>query len=483
MQSKYKHKTGTTTAVRRYYPLHHLWTVLRTCVGLAVVVGPGVSVANPFERHEIKGTVKIKGLDGIFRPEQGSRVYIEFPSDGIDQYSRTFVMPDDWGNYSIQLSTPLPQSSTLNGYCLLVCFTGLTPMDKYGSVVKHEDQFFNAGNIGGFAKIKIDRDTIIQDFMLDPSTTLPAPDRINAFIESSLVSKNPALYTDSWPKNVYPGGWRAISVTDIPHFIPHLYLPLVFILKILPNPNSARMNIGTLEFGPGAILDLSAPALTPRNPVKNGANVDSQPGYGEPGGNGGNGDPGIPGMPGTSLEMHVATLVTKGSLWIRTDGQPGSRGGDGGNGGTGGGSKLSYPPLVHYDGGPGGNGGNGGPGGAGGNTSKVTIDITDPELRYVRGDLREYPVGENFYYGNASEYPIRENFGSDPPADFHVDDGSIFVFGAPGRGSPGGKPGNPGHGGDEGRTRSIFGLQDTHGGQPGNPGQPGADGSNGTLPN
>ena len=401
----------------------------------------------------IRGTIRVKRADGVL---PGSDAVILAEAAGVGLQGN--FTPDAQGNYEVRFGGPY-WPMPLNPYCMILCFLP-TPNPE-------------AQRRGDFAFVKINDGTTTQDFLIEEQPTLPGSSQLRAFIASTWSSKHPPLYADSWPKNAFPGGWQVISTTDIPASIDHLYLPDDFLLTIVPNVNGVKVNVGTLEFGSGAIIDLSAPIYVPPQ-AKSGADYTVQPGYGEPGGNGTDGTQGTSGSSGTPLEMNVSTLVTKGSLWIRTDGQPGGKGGNGGRGGTGGGSLLDV--AHHFDGGDGGNGGNGGRGGNGGSTSRAKISIVDPDLTIDHGNARATPVGP---YGDFPE----EGVGSTPPANFHLDDGSIFVFGAPGEGAPGGDKGLGGYGGDEGMTRSFPTKPDTHGGHHGNDGRPGAPGSDGTLGN
>jgi hypothetical protein len=132
------------------------------------------------------------------------------------------------------------------------------------------------------------------------------------------------------------------------------------------------------------------------------------------------------------------TGISKGSLWIRTDGSTGGKGGDGGNGQLGGASSCKVggaADAVHADGGNGGNGGNGGAGGRGGATSNVRLNVVSA----TTGELVKEYKGTCDSVCGQSERPL-EATGSE---------GAIVVWGAPGCSGAPGEAGMAGKGGDQ----------------------------------
>lgn len=206
-----------------------------------------------------------------------------------------------------------------------------------------------------------------------------------------------------------------------------LYLPKDFTLKVDPGVRSINWSVSVLKFDDGATIDLSAPEQQAAG-GGDGGKPQPQGGYctqgqaGQPGGNG------APGLSGVNLTIsNLAPINSQGTLWIKTDGQPGGNGGNGGDGQTGGGHKSVRAGLGgggSCGAGGGGDPGRPGAGGAGGPTGKVTL----------------------IYAGQSqgtTPNTVLPNCGHSQRPD--VPAGAIMISGRPGCPGASGRSGNHGH--------------------------------------
>ena len=287
---------------------------------------------------------------------------------------------------------------------------------------------------------------------------------------------------EPWPKDASPGETRVIAAGNLPAYIPHVFLPKGFTLRFADAITDIKISVGTLEFGSGAVIDLSHPLQNFPNPPSAQPPTTSQPSYGEVGHSGANGLNGSHGAPGKSLAMQVQTVVPSGSLWVRTDGGYAQQGGRGGAGGPGGGSRCYFAPTAEViDGGRGGPGGRGGNGGIGGNTSAVGIWIkATAGFQIVPAQCRPENGWETF---PGLRRKIVWGPSPRPEGLDAANDGTILISGMPGRGGFGG-PGGDGGSGAEGRS-CDFGRNPVSGakGETGQNGEIGAHGAcNTTAP-
>ena len=270
-----------------------------------------------------------------------------------------------------------------------------------------------------------------------------------------------------WPPGAQIGG--AFNLTDpgeAAGVSECIELPDNFTIRVDPKIGSLNLNTKSLKFGKDCTIDLSGPNMKP-NKAPNGNNAVGQPPWGEKGNPGGQGISGVRGKNGSRLQLTIEKVAPQGSLWIKTDGQPGGDGGDGGNGGLGGGSSCGKGEGgPHTNAGDGGDGGKGGDGGRGGDTAEIILNIS--------------------YYNKAPELVTPPSIPCGPsnkrPASASVSGGSIVVYGQPGCGGQGGS------GGAGGPTdRSVpkrecgWTTKDVFPGADGAPGNPGSIGQPGTI--
>jgi hypothetical protein len=223
-----------------------------------------------------------------------------------------------------------------------------------------------------------------------------------------------------------------------------LYIPDGVTLKANPDVQKIDWSFRKIKFGRDAELDVSAPSEKPPR----GADASGpmpQADYCKFGRPGGDGSPGSIGRSGVSLTIRgIEEVEANGTLWVKTDGEPGADGGSGQNGQVGGGHR---PNFWGCDGQPGGYGGNGGSGGAGGATSAVTLQFLENEKHKIT-------------------FNIAGDCGTTTPPS--IEPGAISIWGA---GGCGGQGGNKGNGGDGGESYAHKGQD----------GFPGATGLNGAL--
>jgi hypothetical protein len=295
-----------------------------------------------------------------------------------------------------------------------------------------------------------------------------------------------------WPPNAAANKYYVVSREEASFQYDYVLLPAGFVLYLADDVPGLNLQITTLEFGIGAVIDISAvpppgpgdqqpsapesghgpmirppwpPPNTPDAPAKAAAHENGTPGYA--------GLPGHPGNPGRPLTMLVKNLVFQGSLWVRTNGGVGGPGGNGSAGGEGGNNACDGADKAN--GGNGGRGGNGGIGGTGGDTSIVTIQINNQPVGW---SLK--PIANTTYCG----------FAETPDNWTGFDDGRIIVWGSPGCGGTNGvysPPGGLGGGGGAGGGASQGPLScnpfpgSSYSAFPGNAGPAGTGGSDGPM--
>lgn len=204
-------------------------------------------------------------------------------------------------------------------------------------------------------------------FVATPCLSAPTP-----------VSLQAAPHVSTYPAFAPGQTTYVVPPAEANLIIDSLAIPTGSTVKAGPGVQSINWVVSTFSFGTNATLDLgAAQAKAPGG--ANGAGPPGQAGYCIPGGNGAPGANGIPGLPGVDLTISGITTVnnsgTAGSLWIKTDGGPGSDGGNGGRGQQGGGQQKFW---AHFNlhtchAGNGGAGGTAGLGGTGGRVANVTI--------------------------------------------------------------------------------------------------------------
>jgi hypothetical protein len=221
---------------------------------------------------------------------------------------------------------------------------------------------------------------------------------------------------------------------------PHIHIPADHAIRLADDVDQVDWQIGLLDFGQNATLDLSYEQylppieLPPRPPVPTPPKPPAIPGpaaemhYGQKGRTGLIGNSG---RPSRSCTLTIDTIGTTGALWIVTDGEDGWSGGPGGDGQDGGNGKCLAP--ANNRAGRGGEGGTGGQGGHGSSTSLVAVVLASlapgTVVRPVPG-----PTG----CGRASR-----------PSTAIGNNGLFAAWGGRGCGGPGGSPGKPGRGGAE----------------------------------
>ncbi len=266
---------------------------------------------------------------------------------------------------------------------------------------------------------------------------------------------------EAWPRGLPEGGELVVGRGDAMRDIGRLSIPKNATIRFAPDVEYVSWAVGTLEFGEGATIDLSAPVDsggTPHAPP-----IEGQLPHGVAGAAGLAGGMGREGRPGRTFSMQVrAGRPFSGSLWIRTDGAPGTPGGNGGKGQRGGTSSCGKclglgPDEPKTNGGRGGAGGQGGSGGFGGDTSQVHLNLPVYSLARCRPAC------------GVSTRPDLAN----------GNDGRIVVFGAPGCGGAAGAGGRGESGGD--RNRSCPCGADVISGEKGPDGAPGTEGQPGVC--
>jgi hypothetical protein len=221
--------------------------------------------------------------------------------------------------------------------------------------------------------------------------------------------------------------------------IERLVLPDNFTLRVAPDVRAIVWDVGTLEFGANATIDLSAPQDVPAK-AADGGTPSGRAVACTAGGPGHDGAPGQAGSIGVSLTFRgVTRIVNSGSLWIRTDGGPGGAGGDGGAGQQGGAPRKELI-SSHCGAAAGGQGGSGGNGGLGGATADVVI-VT------AKGQPLDLPRDCQATCGRSQR-----------PGAASGDTGVIATWGGPGCGGAGGRAGPGGLGGESGAPNGSSGA-------------------------
>ena len=234
---------------------------------------------------------------------------------------------------------------------------------------------------------------------------------------------------------------------------PILRLPAHFLLRFDPAIKAVSWTVGRLEFGEGAVIDLS-----PTAPGRAGRDTNDSTQSGVSAHGGVDGANGADGQPAVSLTAALGSIAGVGSLWIRTDGGKGGRGGDGTGGKSGRNGSCGWGLGGKFKGGNGGNGGRGGKGGRGGDSAVVSLAVASPPT----GEVKVEACGSNA-----------------PPPDVR-NDGRIVISGSPGEAGDAGSPGKAGTGGLG--SRCLIGV-DVGAGLSGRGGHIGNRGEDGRCPN
>ena len=111
-----------------------------------------------------------------------------------------------------------------------------------------------------------------------------------ALIPVSLESPGPPVggtpsdrAPDPWPRGASPGGTITIAAGNLPAYVPYMLLPARFTLRFADEITAIQISVGTLEFGSGAVIDLSAPLQKFPDPPSAQPPTNSQPSYGDVG--------------------------------------------------------------------------------------------------------------------------------------------------------------------------------------------------------